>query len=187
MGSCPELPNSASMKQNRKSKSGFSTLRVFLAFTLCLLGGVCALLSWAAPALPSESANAGKQPAPAKAATTHSFVQNIFAAIWRPAASPATPNVARPVRRGAIRASATSPNRSAAVAGPALSPAVGVAVSAVLSLPVRDLPSVSPFTLSTGQREEGELTNRGAEEQANPLEHDPAIQSTTAPTVGMPP
>jgi hypothetical protein len=175
------------MKQNRKSKSGFSTLRVFLAFTLCFLGGVCALLSWAAPALPSESANAGKQPAPAKAATTHSFVQNIFAAIWRPAAAPAGADTLRPTRPGVMRASATSSRKSAAAASSTLTPAIGVAVSATVSPAVRDLPAINPFTISVGQETEGKLTSRSPDVPTNPLEHDPVVQSATAPTVGMPP
>jgi hypothetical protein len=58
-------------------------------------------------------------------------------------------------------------------------------VTANVSPAVRDLPPVSPFTISFGQSEqERELPNRA--ETRNPLEHDPVVQTTTAPTVGMP-
>ena len=68
-----------------------------------------------------------------------------------------------------------------------LTPLVSQAVTPNISVPVRDLPAVSPFTVSTGQGEEGQLSNRTPQLPRNPLEHDPVIQSTTAPTVGMPP
>jgi hypothetical protein len=172
------------MKKNRNPKSGFPTLRVFLAFTLCFLGALCAFLSWAAP-LPSELAKTGKQPALSSSATKHSFVQRIFAAIWRPAASDSI----RPIRRGAMRKSASSFNGGQFASGGAqtLTPIVGDAVTPVLSLPVRDLPAESPFTISVGPGPEVPLRNRTGQLPRDPRENDPVVQTTTAPTVGMPP
>jgi len=64
---------------------------------------------------------------------------------------------------------------------------IGEAVIPTVSPAVRDLPAISPFTISVGQEQDGELSNRSPRVPRNPLEKDPVVQTTTAPTVGMPP
>jgi hypothetical protein len=68
-----------------------------------------------------------------------------------------------------------------------LTPLFSETIAAVVSPAVRDLPNESPYTISRGQPAvERELPNR-TPESTNPLEHDPVVQTSTAPTVGMPP
>ncbi|MEY2547388.1 MAG: large repetitive protein [Verrucomicrobiota bacterium] len=68
-----------------------------------------------------------------------------------------------------------------------LSPFVSEAATAAVSLPVRDLPSVSPYTISSGQREEeGRLSNRSAPPPPGALEKDPVIQTSVEGTAAMP-
>ena len=92
----------------------------------------------------------------------------------------------RIIHPGVMRAS-TAQQTSLAQAGQPLIPMFSEAIPAVVSSAVRDLPSESPYTISSGQPEqERELANR-VSESTNPLEHDPVVQTATAPTAGIPP
>lgn len=94
------------------------------------------------------------------------------------------PSVAR---RHIARAASSSAGRFAPARTVNLAPFVSDAVVPTISPRVTDLPAVSPFTIVSGQREEGELTNREPKISTNPLEHDPVVQTTVAETAAMPP
>ena len=170
------------MKNKRSSKSGGFNPRFLLAFLLCSAGFWLAVFSVARPT-PSTGRVASVPASPLDVPMPLSIKRPIAATMdWFAAFT--NPNATR--RPGAMRAASGVGGKSS-FAPAALTPLVSQAVTPHLSLPVRDLPLTNPNTISTGRREEGELSNRTPQLPRNPLERDPVIQSTTAPTVGMPP
>jgi hypothetical protein len=179
------------MKKNPSSKDALLNPRVAVALLLCSAAALLAMFGFAAE---TRSGTTGSAAAPAESyqpvpstvfypATGHSFWNEIMVSISR-----SIPSFGEPIAfKAGLRMAGQSVTRTGSSSGPALTPLVSEAVAATVSPPVRDLPSVNPFSTSTGPHNEGELSNRTPQFPRNPLEQDPVIQRTTAPTVGMPP
>jgi hypothetical protein len=178
------------MKKNLPSKFGFLYLRLLLVLVLCSTGAALGTLSLAIPTASKANATTTARPSippmlaridPDQADRDSYSLTNFQRLI-----SPSQWFASTTIKRGLLRTAPTGP-RSTAQASGALTPFVSDAVTPTASIPVRDLPAESVLTISTGRPEEGELSNRMPQLPRSPLEHDPVIQSRTAPTVGMPP
>ncbi len=66
-------------------------------------------------------------------------------------------------------------------------PLAAQAVVPVISPPVRDLPTINQFTTWSDSRLGDTERLLKGRQNSNPLMHDPVVQTTIAPTVGMPP
>jgi hypothetical protein len=175
------------MKKNRASKAGLFDPRFLLALLLCSIGSALAVLSLGQPefstSAPASSARIASAQLAALDAVMPISVKRPIAATMEWVRSFTDPTTSR--RQLAMTAAAG--NRISSVASQALTPLVSETVTPTVSPPVRDLPAVSPFTISTGQREEGELSNREPQRPTNPLDTDQVVQTTTAATAVMPP
>jgi hypothetical protein len=175
---------------NKNTPSKYRIIgRSLLAFAFLLLGGGLAVVSVALPQKKVQTATT----------TQANSIQLLIErnAVGKPhvtalmhAISKSIPvfngSSARPmgVMRGANSQTAFSKNQSP---NTALTPVFSEAISPTVSPRVSDLPAVSPYTISSGQpEEEHELANRTPQTR-DPLEHDSVVQSSAAPTVGMPP
>ena len=177
------------MKKNPNSKTGAVNLRAFLGLLLGSLGVVLGMSSLTGP---ESSKTSTVKVAPRFASSpltqTHldampSFVRGPIEATlqWMESFKTAS----EPRRSIMPTLPANSKTSSQGIS--AMTPIISEAVVATVSPALRDLPAANAFSASITEREEGELSNRTPQFPRNPLEHDSVVQSTTAPTVGMPP
>ncbi|HJT82437.1 MAG TPA: hypothetical protein VJ719_14680 [Chthoniobacterales bacterium] len=174
------------MKKNRSTNRGFFIARVFVALTFCFVAAGLTLLATTFSIPPATAASETRNPAAPSPSVDAPMPPNVKRAINATMAWVASFRESDDESRRLIKTAASGIQNSSI--GPrALSPFVSDAVNAILSPPVRDLPAVSPFTISTGQPEEGELSNREPRPSTNPDERDPVIQDTIDATAAMPP
>lgn len=172
------------MKNQRSIRPSRFTLRILSAVALCSVGIWLTVFSLAQPKTVVQSKRTdAPNPSSFEAVMPLKLKQPIAATMaWIASFRDSAGS-----HRRVARAAAGGVGGNASSTPQVLTPFVSQAVTPAISRPVRDLPAVSPFTISAGQREEGELSNRQPQFPANPLEHDPVIQTTIGAAAAMPP
>jgi hypothetical protein len=162
-------------------------LRLFLAATLAVMGLALGIFGFATipqpnRALPNATALRSLQSTLMGRGLAHSYWAEMMFSVSRSVPNFSAPGSAQ--RTVAMKAAGTHHVSPFQKKGPA--PLVSEAVAATVSPPARNLPQANAFSAWIESRDEGHLSNRSPQAQSNALERDPVIQSTTAPTVGMP-
>ena len=182
------------MRKKSGSQSAFSSPRIFIAFLLCFSGVTLAVFGWNAWPQRSHEEKAA-QPRTAMASVravtavapserpNEPRVPTVLVAIRRLIASYGMSG--QPKRSFARAAAAGAPARSTSTVSPALLPVVSDAVTATVSLPLRDLPAANAFSSYVMEDDERTVPNRQPQVPRNPVERDPVVQAT-APDA-MPP
>lgn len=183
------------MRKNPRPLSAFASPRVFIAFLFCFSAAALALFGWNAPQ---------RYPQTPKAAQPQSTTAPVASArpveSEKPWTQPSLLNALTSVRR--ILASygiAGAPTRAFArtaaagnqAAGPApnnqvLTPLVSQAVSATISMPLRDAPASNPFSAWVERPEPRTPQSRLPQLPRNHLETDSVVQTDAAAAMPTP-